>query len=375
MRVSGINNIINKINKNIAPYRKSITNSNIKMGFDTVTFSGNKQDCIIDTHIPAYAQPVFCNCHNAILSAQKLEKEMRDYLDEISEYIDEQSFLAQDEAQEAYGEVMAFFKEGNKTGPYGTVVRKIWESDNSKVMKEYDKKGNLIRTSELKGDDLKIQEGIKRFSDGSIKVAKQMKFKNGELKEYIKGYEKSSDGSEKIEKELHYKFYSLDIYREDFEKHPDGYKKIGKEIYTSLGTPNDCAENIEVLSDGTRKIEKSYKYSYFMPMWFTKNQVFHADCSYERKAKIAFDYGNLILYSEDFKQKNDGSFIQGKELNYKQGKPAIYIEGLQEDKNNRAKMAKRLYLGIPTIYQEDIDVSKARREYKLTNNGWQKIEE
>lgn len=145
---------------------------------------------------------------------------------------------------------------------------------------------------------------------------------------------------------------ALENVREGIEELADGTTKTAKEISFSLsdGKIIDYAESIEELADG----------------------------SYRAAKEIEFKEGKVKAYTEGLENFENGySYV--KRVDFKQGELTTYREGCENIGGSSYKAHNTIHYrnGMPYTRVEDFEAAEgnwsAKREYELTEEGWQAV--
>ena len=377
MRVSSINNTnfyranFNKANNNTVPVYKEINAKEL----DALSFTGISGQYGVKKYVPQEVQSAIDEFNKTDKAAQTLAKNAQKHFEEAEKDIISKGKKANKESQKIYNETIATLIKGNKTDSDGTVLRRIKKEDNTIIMEEFDKYGEIKKISTLNGKSLKVQEGIEELDDGTLKIAKEMKFENGELREYIKGYEESLDGSKKVEQEMHFNYGYLGFYKENYEKRADRYEKTQKEANLLYGRMLNYTENKEKLADGTKSTEALYtddKYE------FNKNTT-NGTTKIQKALLFTID-GELCRYTENDEIFPDGSRAIDKNINYDDdAKPLQYQKDYQKSTDGTWKKAFVISFKDGKANNCIMDIKgsayglESLKEYELSNNSWKKV--
>ena len=268
---------------------------------------------------------------NEIKTALNNFEETNEAANALAQNVQEQADKVTEYAQRLFNKVSDLFEKGDEITPDGAVLRKITSLDNTcKIMEEFSTDGTRVRESTfLHGVLDNVREGIEVFSDGSMKIAKNIDFlEDGTPNLYQEGYEWLADGSKRIAKDIvFHKDGMPSWYKEGYEWLADGSKRIAKEInFLEDGTPSWYKEGYEWLADGSKRIAKEINF---------------------------LEDGTPSWYQEGFEWLADGSKRIAKNIDF------------LED-------------GTPNLYQEDIEglangSVKAAKEFELTDKGWREI--
>ncbi len=156
----------------------------------------------------------------------------------------------------------------------GEITAEITHKDDSDIMKEFNKEGEIVRESTFKDNvltDLEIMTKNGRDIYGYSDDGKPVNF--------MKFYEKADDGSEKTDKLLGFYEGKLIKYAEGYEKKADGSEKCKKSCNFEDDKLADFIIGIQVQADGSKKYEKV----------------------------LLFNDGKLIAYIKGLEEKPDGS--------------------------------------------------------------------
>ena len=163
MRLSGVNHLgnfganFNKANNNTLSNKK-LNNS----GYNALNFTGINRQYEIKKHIPESIKSAVCDIQSINRTIAALTKDMQ-RVEKLKESIQTQGKYAYKDGQFLLNETMDSFIKGNKTTPDGTVLRKITQNGETKIMEEYDESGSLVKVAKLNNQGLKVQDGIKNL--------------------------------------------------------------------------------------------------------------------------------------------------------------------------------------------------------------------
>ncbi len=345
MRLSGVNHLgnfganFNKANNNTLSNKK-LNNS----GYNALNFTGINRQYEIKKHIPESIKSAVCDIQSINRTIAALTKDMQ-RVDKLKESIQTQGKYAYKDGQFLLNETMDSFIKGNKTTPDGTVLRKITQNGETKIMEEYDESGSLVKVAKLNNQGLKVQDGIKKLDDGTLKIAREVTLEHtytGKLIQYKEGIEESLDGSYKAAREMYYNLGRLNYYRENFEKHPDGKIKTRREMNLIHDKSYNCTEGKEILSNGTKNVEATYSRN--NNIQFCTKEHTTANGSIKTEKELYLENEEPSLYIEDNKRFADGSQKAAKKVCLHNGKPEKYEEDYEQFSNGLWKSTKKIYL-------------------------------
>lgn len=190
--------------------------------------------------------------------------------------------------------------------------------DVQRVVEEL-KDGILLRKTTLEYGRVTIQEGFETLPDGSLKIQDEYVFIDGKLFAKSSNITKNADGSMKIEKEMRYKDNSV----------------------------TECIFNEELSPTGDASIKCAYMYNPESALVGYQEDLkpYNKDSLKAAKQLLIKDGKELDCYSKDLDIFGDDAKIL-KQLTFKNGKPDYYIYGA-------SLLGEKSYVALQRIDCED----------------------
>lgn len=390
MRIFSVGNYCNakvnfgKISNHATSFRTEISsvNTNVARGLDALSFMGVNGQYGVKKYVPQEVQSAIDEFRERSEAVNILIRDKQKQINETEKNIKKQVDKATKDGEKTYNEVMALFKKGDETLPDGTVLRRIKQKDNTKVMEEFDKYGEIKRISILNGENLEIQEGIEELDDGANKIARVLIFHKGKPYLFIKNQENFIDGSLKTGKRIMFTDKKTYCYDEGREIFANKKEKIAKTIFFHDGKISLCEIGYEKFAHDSWKTAEEISVSHNGKLsYYAKNYTKSAD-ELNTEQEITFMDEELRSYSENVKEFNNSiAKSLSVRLRFLHQKPRTFMKGYSLSDDGTRKIDEKLtYSKEASFYTKNFTsyadgTTEKEKYYRLDKHGWQKIEE